>query len=103
MADITSEITVTDVTELCGGKKLLVITAPIAAADTTITLTAATHGITAITGCIGVITAGMDADFCAIQVKTSGLVITVTSIQEDGGAADEFTGTTIELFVIGSV
>lgn len=88
-------------TEFSGDYKILIINATIASASDTITLTEAAHGISEITGCIGQITGGMDADFQTIQVSASGLVITVVSKQADGAAADEFTGTTVQLFIIG--
>jgi hypothetical protein len=88
--------------ELAGEVRLLHLTATIAAASDTITLTAAAHGgVTEIVGVVGaVITGGMDADFQALQVSYSGLVITVVSKQADGAAADEFTGTTIALTLL---
>lgn len=88
-------------TEFSGQQKILLITAPIASASDTITLTEATHGITEIVGVIGaVVTGGMDADFQALQVSFSGLVITVVSKQADGAASDEWTGTTIALTLL---
>jgi hypothetical protein len=89
-------------TEFAGYHKLVCITATIAATSDTITLTAATHGISAIDHVVGaVITGGMDADFQALQVSHSGLVLTVVSKQADGAASDEFTGTTVAITVIG--
>ena len=89
-------------TEFAGEYKIYVITATIEATSDTITLTEATHGISEITGIVGaVITGGMDADFQALQVSYSGLVITVVSKQADGAAADEFTGTTVSITVLG--
>jgi len=94
--------TLAKITEFAGDYKLLIITATIAAASDTITLTQADHGISEITGIVGaVITGGMDADFQALQVSFSGLVITVVSKQADGAAADEFTGTTVSISVLG--
>ena len=91
-------------TEFAGGKKLVVITAPIASASDTITLTAATHGISAIEAVVGaVITAGMDSDFQTIQVSFSGLVLTVVSKQEDGGASDSWSDTTVSITVLGTI
>ena len=89
-------------TEFAGKYKLVTITATIAATSDTITLTEADHGITAIDHVVGaVITGGMDADFQALQVSHSGLVLTVVSKQADGAAADEFTGTTVAITVLG--
>lgn len=85
--------------ELGGNVEILHLTATVAAASDTITLTAAAHGgVTEITGIIGaVITGGIDAAFTFLQVSYSGLVITVASFGEDGLAATDFTGTTIAL------
>ncbi len=82
------------------GKRLLVLTAAITSADDAITLTLASHGARTLYAVIGQITAGMDTDFSEIQVSHSGLVITIVSKQPDGQAADEFTGTTVELLCI---
>jgi len=85
--------------ELAGNVEILHLTATVAAASDTITLTAAAHaGVTEIVGVIGaVITGGIDAAFTFLQVSYSGLVITVASFGEDGLAATDFTGTTIAL------
>jgi len=91
-------------TELGGRYKLVVVTATVGTASDTITLTAATHGITAITTLVGaVITGGLDAEFSNIQVSFSGLVLTVVSIENDGTAATNFTGTTVSIAVIGTM
>jgi len=90
--------------ELAGKYKIVTVTAPVAATSDTITLTAATHGITAITAILGaVLTAGVDADYCAMQVSFSGLVLTVVTLQADGAASDEFTGTTVSITVVGTL
>ncbi len=91
--------TVAKITQLAGSR-ILVITAPIASNSDEITLTLADHGARVLHAVVGQITGGMDADFCTIQVSHSGLVITIASFQEDGAAADEFTGTTVELICI---
>lgn len=89
-------------TEFSGEHKLITVTAPIAATSDTITLTAADHaGAVSIVAIVGaVITGGMDVDFTAIQVSFSGLVLTIVSLQADGAAADEFSGTTVEISVL---
>lgn len=88
--------------ELAGEVRLLHITATMGAASDTITLTAASHGgVTEIVGVVGAtITGGMDADFVALQVSFSGLVITVAAFEEDGTAAEDFTGHTIALTLL---
>ncbi len=88
-------------TEFGGDYKAFVITATIGSASDTITLTAATHGISEIVGLQGCITGGLDTAFSYLQLSYSGLVITVTSFEQDGTPSTEWTGTTVELLVIG--
>lgn len=89
-------------TEFSGRHKILTVTATVAATSDTITLTEAAHGITAIDAIVGiVVTGGLDAAFTAVQASYSGLIITVVSLEQDGTAATEFTGTTIAVTVIG--
>lgn len=89
-------------TEFGGNSKLITVTAPVASASDTITLTAAAHGgVKSILGIVGaVITGGMDAAFTSIQVSYSGLVITVVSKGEAGADATDWTGTTISLGIL---
>jgi len=90
--------------EFSGVYRIVGVTATVASASDTITLTAADHGITAITQIVGaVITAGQDAAFTAIGVSFSGLVLTVTSVEQDGTASTDWTGTTVAVTVIGTV
>lgn len=100
MAAITG--TLTGNTEFGGTTKIVTVTAPVGSASDTITLTAAAHGgATAIVGILGAtITAGADAAFSYLQVSYSGLVITVVSFEQDGTAATDFTGTTVEIAVL---
>lgn len=89
-------------TEFAGDYKLICLTATVASASDTITLTAAAHGISEIAAIVGlVITGGQDAAFTAASASFSGLVITVTSVEQDGTAATDFTGTTIAVTVLG--
>lgn len=85
-------------TEFSGAYHLQIFTATIASASDTIDLSSY---FTTIQGAIAVITGGMDADFQALQVSFSGTTVTVVSKQADGANADEFTGTTIQLWVVG--
>ena len=100
MAAITG--TLAGNTEFGGNHKLITVTAPVGAASDTITLTAANHGgATAIVGIVGAtITAGLYAAFSYLQVSYSALVITVASFEQDGTAATDFTGTTVEIAVL---
>ena len=83
-------------------KVISIITATIASASDTITLTQAAHGISSIDMVVPVVTAGADAAFNAgLQVSFSGLVITIVSFEQDGTPATDFTGTTVRLMVIG--
>lgn len=94
--------TLAKATEFGGDYKILVITATVGSASDEITLTAADHGISEIAGIVGlVITGGQDAAFTAVSASFSGLVITVTSVEQDGTAATDFTGTTISVTVLG--
>lgn len=94
--------TVVKRTEFSGDYKLLVLTSTIASASDTITLTAAAHGVSEIVYAHAHLTGGLDAACTILQTSYSGLVITVASLKADGAtAADEFTGTTIEVLVIG--
>ena len=97
MAAITG--TLAGNTEFAGTHKLITVTATVGASSDTITLTAADHGGAAsIVGIVGAtITGGLDAAFSYIQVSYSGLVITVDSFEQDGTAATDFTGTTVEI------
>lgn len=87
--------------ELSGEVRILIVTATVAAASDTITLTAATHGASEIVGILGAtITGGLDAAFSYLQVSYSGLVITVASFEQDGTPATDFTGTTIAVALL---
>jgi hypothetical protein len=98
MGAITGTKTV--LTEFGGQYKVLHLTATLAATSDTITLTAATHGISVITGIVGQnIRTGMGANFATLHVAYSGLVITVTSLNAAGAAATTFGN--IELTLIG--
>ena len=60
-----------------GSSKIITITATPDAASRTITLTEATHGITAIDGILGcTITGGADVAFGSVTASYSGLVLT---------------------------
>ena len=71
-------------------KRIVTITATLAATSDTITLTTATHGVRTIYGVWSNIETGMDANFATLQVSYSGLVITVVSKNAAGAAATTF-------------
>lgn len=103
MAAITGTL-VSQILSRGAGTKQIQITATLTSASDTITLTAATHGIRAITGIVGaVVTGGLDAAFTSIQVSFSGLVLTVVSLNEAGISATDWTGTTVSITVNGSL
>ena len=94
--------TLVKVTEFAGDSKIVSLTAPIATASDTITLTLADHGISQIDAIVGlVITGGQDAAFTAVSASYSGLVITVVSVEQDGTASTAWTDTTIAITVLG--
>lgn len=95
MGDITP--TVVSHTVL-SGKRLLILTATLAAASDAITLTLATHGVRTIYGVIAVPETGLGANFASLQTSFSGLVITVVSKNAAGAAATTFGN--IRLFCI---
>lgn len=92
----------TKVTEFAGEYKLLALNGlAITTASDALTLSAAENGISEISTVIGGVSAGCDAAFSYIQTEFSGLVITVKSFEQDGTAATDFTGTKVNLIVIG--
>ena len=98
MATITGTLSIS--TPLAA-KRIAIITATMGSASDQIVLTAASHGVRTIHAILGArITGGMDADFQTLQATFSTLTITIVAKQADGGAADEFTGTTIELALL---
>ena len=88
--------------ELAGSQKIISVTAPIASASDTITLTSASHGgFASIAGIVSCrIRGGLDASFAGVQATFSGLVITVISVEGDGTVSTEWSGTTVELFIL---
>jgi hypothetical protein len=100
MADITDSVRA-GATEFAGDFKVLKITfAPESASDT-ITLSKATHGVDDIFFVIPKLTAGYDAHLTNIFADYSDLVITIKTTLAAGTAADDWTGATAELLVIG--
>lgn len=85
-------------TEFAGKKKLMVFTAAIASATDTIDLSAY---LTSIDAVIAQATGTIDGDFQTCSATASGTTVTVKSYQADGAAADEFTGTTVSIWVLG--
>lgn len=91
-------------TELAGKQKIVTVTATVASADDSITLTAADHGITAITAIVSCVpTAGLDTAWTYLQAAFSGLVITLVSLEQDGTPSTAWTTTTVSVTVIGTM
>ena len=100
MGALTPTVSVS--TEFAGKYKLIGLTATIASASDTITLTQAETGVTALVMPLGaVITGGADSAFTALQVSVSALTVTIVSMKETGAAADDFTGTTVAISLLG--
>lgn len=99
MAAITG--TLAGRTEFAGDYKVLKLTIVPQSASDTVTLTAATHGISEILAVIPTLTAGYDAALSNIFATFSGLVITVVTTNGAGTAATDWTGATGEIIVIG--
>lgn len=99
MAAITG--TLSKRTEFAGDYKLFIITCNPGSASDTVTLTAATHGISEILGVIPVLTAGNDAALQTIYATPSDLTITVTTAAAGGTAATDWTGAAATLYVFG--
>lgn len=79
--------------ELAGNIKLLEVTATVASASDTVTLTLASHGVPA-TATVTVVAAniesGQGANFATIHCTVSGLVITVVTLNAAGANATTF-------------
>lgn len=83
--------------------KLIVVSATIGSASDTIVLTQAETGVQSLAGVVGaVITGGLDAAFTTVQASVSSMTITVASFEQDGTAATDWTGTTVNVTVIGA-
>ena len=87
-------------TEFGGDYALFKITCTPAAASDTVTLTLADHGIRTILGVIPQLIAGQDANLAFIFASFSGLVITLTTYEEDMTVATDWTGASAVLWVI---
>lgn len=100
MAELTE--TLVAATEFAGKFKLIVVTATVGSASDTIVLTEAQTGVVELAAPVGaVITAGLDAAFSYLQVAVSSMTITITSFEQDGTPATDFTGTTVAISVLG--
>ena len=92
----------TKVSEFSGEFKLLSLyNLAIASASDALTLSFADNGISEIQNVVATINAGQDAAFTAAAASFSGLVVTVTSVEQDGSASTAWSDTTVNLVVIG--
>lgn len=92
----------TNATEFSGEYKMLsMYNLAVASASDTMTLTWADNGISEIQNVFVCANAGQDAAFTEVAASFSGLVITITSVEQDGTASTAWTDTTVNLIVIG--
>jgi len=88
-------------TELAGEYKLLSFyNLAIASASDTLTLSVASNNVSEIQNVIVCANAGQDAAFTAVAVSFSSLVITITSVEQDGTASTAWSDTTVNLIAI---
>jgi len=88
-------------TELSGEFKLLsMYNLAIASASDTMTLTFAENHVAEIQNVIVCVNAGQDAAFTEVAVSFSSLVITITSVEQDGTASTAWTNTTVNLLAV---
>lgn len=84
--------------------KLITVSATLGSASDTIVLTQAQTGIQSIAAVVGaVLTAGGDANLCALQASASAMTITVVSLGADGSAATNWDSGTINVTVLGTL
>ena len=85
---------------LAGQQRLHVVTGTLTSASDTITFTAA-DGFDTIDAIVNLtLTGGVDAAFTWGQASFSGLVVTIATLEEDGTASTEWTGTTFTLVLL---
>ncbi len=93
--------TISGNTEFAGTHKIITVTATVASASDTVTLTAASHGgVSSIVSVISTnITSGTATTFSLARTSVSGLVLTVVSYEADLTAATSFGNVEIVLLV----
>src|SRR3990167_132800 len=101
MAALTE--TLVAATEFAGKFKLIVASAAVGSASDTIVFTEAQIGCVSLASAIGQITAGGDAAFSYLQVSVSALTVTVVSFEQDGTPSTDWTGTTVDVWVLGNL
>lgn len=92
----------TNVTTFSGDYKLLALNdLTLTSASEAITLSYSENGISEITTVVSTPSGGTDAAFSYVETSFSGLVVTIKSFDEAGTVATNWTGTTVNLLVIG--
>lgn len=90
------------VTEMAGEYKMLSFyNLALTTASDALTVSFLDNGISEIQNVLVNINAGQKAAFTAVAASFSSLIVTVTSVEEDGSAATEWSGTTINMLIIG--
>lgn len=88
-------------TEFCGEYKILSFyDLDVASASDTLTLSVANNNVSEIQNVIVCNNAGQDAAFTAVAASFDGLVITITSVEQDGTASTAWTDTTVNVMVM---
>jgi hypothetical protein len=88
-------------TEFSGNHKFVVVACNPASASDVITLTDATHGISAIDFVIPLITSNVSANNANIYATFSGMNITVVTSNAAGAASTSWASLGVQLLVIG--
>ena len=102
MAALTPSQTIA--TNLVGKYKLILCSVTIGSTSDTIVLTEKSVGALSLAGVVGwAITGGLDAAFSYLQVSVSSLTITIASFGQAGTVATDFTGTTVDVTVLGKL
>jgi hypothetical protein len=92
----------TKVTEFSGDFKMLSLyNLSISSASDALTLSYVDNGISEIQNVVVCNNAGQDAAFTAVSASFSDLVVTITSVEQDGTASTAWSDTTVNLIVIG--
>lgn len=93
--------TLVKATEFSGDYKIKIFTVTLAAASDTVDLSS--H-FSEIVGAIGHITAGLDAACTILKTSFSSTTVTLVTLKADGAtSADDWTGVSVELWVIGKL
>lgn len=101
MAAISNPKNTYPATEFSGGTRLVSFNnLTMTSNQDTITLSAASNGISAIQNVVACLNEQPTATFTAVCASFSGLTVTLTAVEQDGTAATSFGG--VNLLVIGT-